>query len=400
MRPAQGSGAKSAATPAGDAALFDGGPPMRLQRLLGLLKPRNRHVVRRAIMVALVTWCPPLILSAFAHSATSWAQLHSFVTDISVHARFLIAAPLLILAETVCISRLSSIALHFVEDSVVRESEIPRFNAVCNSIIRLRDSTAVEVATVVVAYALVGAIFTYAPDRILPTWHVADGSRALSPAGWWAALVSLPILFVLVLGWLWRLFLWARFLVSMAEFDLVLIPPHPDHAAGLKFVGYSLRAFSVVGLALGTIAAGSVATQVLIGGRPLSSFAVLIASVAGVIAILFTLPLLAFSKKLLDMWERGVFEYGALARRVGDEFDRRWVRSRKPIAASSLEVSDFSATTDLYQVVGNVYGLRIVPVDMVSIGLFVGATLLPFGVVAIAALPFDVILKEITSLVL
>jgi len=82
-------------------------------------------------------------------------------------------------------------------------------------------------------------------------------------------LVSIPLLLVLIIGWLWRVFLWGRFLYLMEGLDLRLIPGHPDRVGGLKFVSSSLRGFRLISFALGTFVAGTVANKVHHGASPL-----------------------------------------------------------------------------------------------------------------------------------
>ncbi|HKR11276.1 MAG TPA: hypothetical protein VJT15_04420, partial [Pyrinomonadaceae bacterium] len=89
-----------------DERVFEGGPPRRLQMSLGLVKPDEPRVVRRALFAAGVAWIPLAILATaqtilFADGSAGW-----FVRDIAVHARYLVAVPALILAETDCIPRL------------------------------------------------------------------------------------------------------------------------------------------------------------------------------------------------------------------------------------------------------------------------------------------------------
>ena len=56
-----------------------------------------------------------------------------------------------------------------------------------------------------------------------------------------------------------------------------------------------------------------------------------------------------------------------------------------------LERPDFSAATDLYQVVDRVHEMRLLPVDLPSVGVLAIATLLPFVPVVLMNMPFDVI---------
>ena len=41
-----------------DSELFYGGPPIRLQRSLGLIKPDKPRIIHRTVLVALVGWVP------------------------------------------------------------------------------------------------------------------------------------------------------------------------------------------------------------------------------------------------------------------------------------------------------------------------------------------------------
>jgi hypothetical protein len=211
-------------------------------------------------------------------------------------------------------------------------------------------------------------------------------------------LVSLPLLLVLCLGWLWRLFLWGWFLWRLSRLDLRLVPAHPDQVAGLKFVGYSVRAFSLFGFALGVIAAGRVAVRVVHTGVSPLAFAHVVIGLVVCVVHLCSGPLLVFTGKLLEAWRRGIFAYGALASDVGRQFEHKWLKRTEAIDAGALEVPDFSATTDLYQLVSNVYQVWLVPLDLKSLGLLVIATLLPFLPVVFTVVPLKVIFAELTHL--
>jgi hypothetical protein len=132
------------------------------------------------------------------------------------------------------------------------------------------------------------------------------------------------------------------------------------------------------------------------GGLPTSQL-FFNAGLLAALAILFTAPLSVFFPVLLKTWRQGVAEYGALALDVGDAFERRWLRGKTP-ASEGLEKPDFSATTDLYGVVSNVYALRFVPVDITSVTALIVAMLLPFAPVVLLAIPPDAIWSGIQNL--
>lgn len=385
-----------------DNELFAGGPPIRLQRSLGLIKPDQPRIIYRAVLAGLVGWVPLVVLAA-VQASTLWGDnVRSLLLDFAVYARSLIAAPLFIVAELICIPQLGSIVRHFLDGGLVSESDRHRFDAAVVSTRRLRDSKAAEVITIVLSYALIVALIYYVPPGEFPTWHKSGGSEhpVLSFAGWWHALVSVPLLNVLFFGWLWRLFLWGRLLLLLSRLDLQLIPAHPDHAAGLKFVSYSLRAFSLLGCALGAIVAGFVANHVMHAGVQLGAYLYLIGGSVVCVLILFSGPLLTFSGKLFRARRRGIFAYGALAISEGQQFERKWLHRAGGVDESALEVPDFSATTDLYQVVSNVYDMGTIPLDLKDLVPLAIATLLPFVPVALMAVPLDVLLRQLANLLL
>jgi len=84
--------------------------------------------------------------------------------------------------------------------------------------------------------------------------HARFLSFAASPGGWWASFVSLPLLLVLLLGWLWRICVRTRFLWLMNRLPLQLHPAPPDHAGGLGFLGSCLEGFIPIGFTVGVIA--------------------------------------------------------------------------------------------------------------------------------------------------
>src|SRR5215475_14425662 len=86
--------------------LLYGGPPHRLQRSLGLIKPGDPMIARRAELVVLVGWVPLVVLAITQSFILRNQMAKSFFSDFAVYARSLVAAPLFILAEADCIPRL------------------------------------------------------------------------------------------------------------------------------------------------------------------------------------------------------------------------------------------------------------------------------------------------------
>jgi hypothetical protein len=67
----------------------------------------------------LIGWGPLAVLVAIQALALSSDRAGLLLLDFAVHARFLIAAPLFILAESVCIPRLGRTVRHFLDAGLV-----------------------------------------------------------------------------------------------------------------------------------------------------------------------------------------------------------------------------------------------------------------------------------------
>jgi hypothetical protein len=220
----------------------------------------------------------------------------------------------------------------------------------------------------------------------------------LSAAGRWYVFVSLPLLLLLVVGWLWRLVLWTRFLVLVARLDLAIVPEHPDRAGGMGFVGYSVRGFATVAAAFGAIVAGAVGNQVLHNGVQLPAMRYVIAGTAAACVVLFCAPLCVFAGRLAAERRRGLRHFGELATSFGLQFGREWFTGDSRVERATLERGDFSAATDLYQVVDRVQAMRFVPLDRVNVTMVAVASLVPFAPVALMAVPFDTLLTAVMGM--
>lgn len=381
--------------------LFDGSPLLRWERSLGLVQPGPPPFARRALLAVLIAWLPLAIMATARLLISADASAKAFFSDFAVHARFLVAVPALILAESECIPLLGRIVNHFAETGLIVESDTARFQVAVSSTRRLLDSTVGNVVTLALTYLAVAVMAAYFSTDAWPAWHLRESSGVsrLSPAGWWHALVSLPLLLLIFFGWLWRLILWTRFLFLMSRLNLHLVPSHPDRVGGLKFVTSSLRGFRLISFALGAIVAGSIATRQVHQGADPRDFKNLLIGLLILLPILFAGPLTIFFKKLRETKRLGIFAYGALARTVGTQFEERWTRHKGSADESSLQVQDFSATTDLYAVAENVYEMREVPFTLRDLIGPVGiAAMLPFLPVVLLAMPLEMIIRGLVKL--
>jgi hypothetical protein len=379
--------------------LLYGGPPHRLQRSLGLIKPDDPKIARRAELVVLVGWVPLVVLAVAQSFILRNQMAKSFFSDFAVYARSLVAAPLFILAEADCLPLLGRVARHFLAAGIVTEADRARFDHAVTSTRRLLDSGLAELIVAILAYGLVMFLLITVPPDELPSWFwLKSDYQVFSLIGWWNALVSVPLFILLFFGWLWRVFLWARFLWLMTRLDLRLIPGHPDHAGGLMFVGDSLRAFWLVSFALGAIVAGQVANRIMFHGESLATFKHIVIGLVVFVLILFVGPLTLFIGKLRATKRRGDFVYGALASEVGRQFEHDCLNRERGANEEPPNPQDFSLHSNIYSVVANVYGMKDFPFGLRGLGLLIAVTLLPFVPVALMVMPLTEIIKDFAKM--
>lgn len=381
---------------------FDAGPYTRVQRSIGVWGVTGPRAGKRAALAALIAWVPLIVLSAAQGVGMGPTPRESMWLDISSHARYLVAVPLLVLAESFCLPGLAAIANHVGEAGLVADASRAQYRELLDSTRRLLASPLTDLSIVALAYVMTLMLplpISAGSDR---TWigPVGAASQGLSLAGWWRALVSHPLFSILQLAWIWRLALWARFLYGLSRLELNLSAAHPDGAGGLGFLGGSLRLFLVPAFALTVPLAGAVAQEIHYG-RTILDFREVIAAVVVVELVLFTGPLLFLTPRLIAERVRGVFQYGALAAAVGQRFERRWLQKLGSVAdETALLAPDFSATTDLYSIAANVNQMQVVPASLPQIARLIVAVLLPFLPPLVMTMPVRDILGHVAKFVL
>ena len=358
-------------------------------------------VRQRVIVISLFTWLPLLLLSALEGQALGGNTAVPFFNDIEVHIRFLIALPLLIVAELVVHQRMRPLLQQFLERDLIPQDARPRFEAAVTSAFRLRNSTLAEVLLIAFVYG-VGILVVWRQYMALDTstWYATSSTNGstLSFAGMWYGYVSLPIFQFLLVRWYFRLFIWTRFLWRMSRIRLNLIPTHPDHLGGLGFLSNTVYAFAVLAVAHGALLAGPLANRIFFAGAALTQFKVEIG-----VAVVFLLcvilgPLLMFAPQLEQTKRRGLREYGTLAQRYVREFDARWLRGGAAADEQFVGSADIQSLADLANSFEVVRTMRIVPITRDAVLGLAIATLAPLGPLLLTMMPIGELLKMLLGL--
>src|SRR5262245_22909325 len=101
-----------------DFSLVLGGPLYQLYLRGHLVRPPLQLLHRRILVLALFCWLPLVPLTIGSHQAVSGVEV-PFLFDLDAHARFLVALPLLIVAEIFVHDRIRVILKSLVERGVI-----------------------------------------------------------------------------------------------------------------------------------------------------------------------------------------------------------------------------------------------------------------------------------------
>lgn len=359
-----------------DFSLVVGGPLYQLLRRWHLCGDALDKLIRRTVVIPLVAWLPLLLFALLGNAGRL-----SFLHDVEVHVRFLVALPILIGAELLVHLRLRPVVHRFVERRIVGSNELPRFDKAIESAIKLRNSITAEVVLLILVYTVGLWIWGGRVSVVASSWYAMPGGRwQLTPAGYWYVFFSLPIAQFVLLRWYWRFFIWYRFLWQVSRINLHLVSTHPDRCAGLAFLGKSAYAFGPILFAQGAMLAGVVASRVLYRGERLTSFKLQIAGFIVFFVLAIFGPLVMFSSRMMRAKRTGLAYYGQLAQDYVDDFEGKWVTPDPPPANDLLGSGDIQSLADLsnsYSVVSSMRGVPFGLDDVIRLAAVTAAPFLP-----------------------
>jgi hypothetical protein len=386
------------ATP--DFSLVLGGPLYQLLRRAHLADDHLDLLRRRIVVFVCVVWLPLLVLSAAGGTLIGGVQV-PFLADIEVHARFLLALPLLVAAELVVHQRLRLVAGAFLVRGLIPPHEQPRLDDAIAKVGRWRNSVVVELGLIVLVYA-VGVSVLWRDYMTLPTatWYAAPaaGGSALTLAGVWFGYVSLPIFQFLLCRWYYRIVLWTALLWRISRIELQLVPTHPDRVGGLGFLSATVYGFVPLLLAHGVLLSGVLANQIFHAGARLTDYRLEILLLVIFVMLLVVGPLVVFAGQLARAKRTGLKEYGAFAHQYVRAFDEKWVRGGggdEPL----LGTGDLQSLADLGNSFSVVKEMRLLPVSKEAILQLAIVTLAPIVPLLLTLMPLDELLRKLIGVV-
>jgi hypothetical protein len=384
-----------------DFSLVLGGPLFQLLRRTHLAGDAMELLRQRILLISLVAWLPLLVLSLAEGQALGGRVAVPFLLDVEVHIRFLIALPLLIVAELVVHQRMRFVVRQFLERNLIPQSALPRFEKAIASAFRLRNSVLAEVLLVAFVY-VVGILLIWRHYLALSTatWYAVPTVEGLklSVTGAWYGYVSLPIYQFLLMRWYYRIFIWSRFLWQVSRIELSIVPTHPDRVGGLGFLANTAYAFMPLAVAHGAMLAGPIANRIFYLGAALPEWKVEIGVLVVFLLCLVLGPLLVFAPQLAQAKRTGNREYGTLAERYVREFDAKWLRGGAPAGEPLVGSADIQSLADLANSFEVVRTMHIAPITRDTLLRLVAATLAPIVPLTLTMMPFEELLGKLLGI--
>ena len=374
---------------ASDFSMVLGGPLYQLFLRTRMVREPLDLLWRRIIVISLLGWLPLLIFALAIGRAWSGVKV-PFLFDIATHVRFLIALPLLIIAEVVVHMRFRPLIEQFTARDLIRPADRPRFREIVLSSFRLRNSVAAEVILLIIVFTGGHLIWRHQGSLHTSTWYADAGAAGshLTLAGMCYAYWSQPLFQFILLRWYFRVFIWSRFLWKVSRLNLNLTPTHPDKAGGLGFLTGTAHAMMPLLIAQSAVISGVLANRIFFEGAKLMQFRVEILVLVLFLVALALGPLMVFAPALLACQRLGRREYGLLASRYVAAFDQKWVRSEFE-AKDLLGSGDIQSLADLGNSFSIVESMNPFPFGKAAAVRVALMTALPLLPLVLTVIPFD-----------
>ena len=380
-------------------SLVRGGAFLRLMLSLRLARPSLDLGLRTGVLLALLLWLPLLLLALAQGVAIGSTVEVPFIRDLPAGARFLLAVPIMIVAEMPIRRRINETLIHIARSGIVTAEQMPRFAGDVARAQRALGSGYAEIAGLI-AVVFVVVFLRIEPSAEVSNWRFLPGSGGLqrSAAGWAYLVFSLPVAQFVLYRWLWRYAVWCWVLWRLSRLKLRLVPIHPDGTAGLAIVGIAQVGFGLIVAATSIVLGAEYAQEILFKVQTLTQAAPALLGYTLVILAIVLGPLLLFSPALMRTRWQGLRDYAELGDRYVESFSRKWIRGNNPDGDKLLGTADIQSLADLAGSHEIVRSMRIVPCDLRTVFIpLLACTVIPLLPAALAEVPVDQIVRELLS---
>jgi len=319
----------------------------------------------------------------------------SFLEDYRIHARMLIAVPVLLLGQRVVETRFLKAVKHLRDAHLLADADLAREHEIMVGLRQLRDSVLPELIILLLVIVHTSLSFSKLIDAT-PWLATATGtSLRLTPAGWYAVLVSASI-FQLLMGLsLWKWLLWSIFAFRLSRVSLNLVPIHSDQHGGLGFLSMMANGFAPVSFAATAVIAAQWRHEILHNHAHLMNFKYPAIALVVIVLALAILPLVFFVPPLSTLRRKGILEYSTLGQIQTTEFDQKWIAHRAGHEPEVLTEMESSNVIDFSAVYDRVKQLRPLLVDKRTLIPLALSIVIPALPMILAEVPIAVAVKDL-----
>jgi hypothetical protein len=328
----------------------------------------------------------------------------SLLLDFGTYARFFLAVPLLILAESVVGPRLTGAGLHFAQGGFVRPEDYPSLDQAIARVKKWRESLLAEL--IILGLAIAGAWLLTTETltgEALATWRSPNSPGAgpgISFTALWYRLVALPILQFFWYRWLWRLFVWASFLLTVSRLNLRVVATHADQAGGLGFLGAAHTSMGIFALSLSSVLSAEVAFLIVFQNADIESFKVSFIVLLVVVELIFFGPLVMFLPLLARTRLAWLRSYSLLVIRYNRTFHEKWIEGKAPADEPLLGSADIQSLADLGGSFEYIRNMKVLPFSLRAILQLALVTCLPCLPLMLLVMPIGKIADLLTAALL
>lgn len=370
----------------------------RVQRRVGLIPADGLGIVRRAVFWSMLAWLPIAAWAWYRGRVGVPPVDESLLAHYGVHARFLVAVPLFIVAEGTAHAFTTRLLPYFVTSGLVPEAAQPAFREALADTARLRNATLPWIAILAIVLGVLTASTVTGHVHEI-NWAVEGegGAKHFGFGGWWLLYIGRGIYLTLMLGWLWRVVLFIVLFRKLAKLGLSLVPTHPDRSGGLGFLGRFPVVFAPVVLAIATVLASGWAHDVVYHQLSVNDLKWEMGVFVVVALAVFLSPVLVFAKVLSRAKKQALLDYGALVGEQGRLVRRRWIEGREVKDDAVLNAPELGPVADTVAMYEAVERMRALIVSKHSVMPLLLAAAIPMLVVLSLQIPVAQLAKRLLS---
>ena len=382
-------------------SLVIGGPFHIVLSRLRLVGEDRLPTVAAAIVLAMIAWLPPALLSAADYLFSGNEAALSYFSDYTVYIRSLLAISVIVIMERNAHLRLTPVINQFAEAKLIDEGSEKQYRSELGRADQRSSSMIAELVLLisVISVALFGTRLDLELGGFEWDGHVVDGQAVYSWAGWWSHWVTKPLFQFLVLRWFWRFAVWGWLLFRVSRMRLRLVAYHPDRSGGLGFLSVYPMVFSGLIFALSSVLGAELVSEFHRGAMSLEFQRATMLGWVVFMLLVFVGPLAVFVSPLHRLREQSIFRMGRIASEHQAAFQQKWL-ARGATGADLLGSADVSSASDIAPVAAAPYTLRVLPVTVpMAIHLAVAAGV-PMLVVLATQMPLDEFLRYVLATIL